>query len=540
LTGAPVATDSRAGEWWTLALCGLALFCTVGAFGLLEPTETRYAEIGREMRHSGDWLTPRLNGLSHLHKPPLAYWAAAAGMTALGDNAAGARAGAAAAAFLVLVATGHAARRRFAALGQPPERVVVVLASMALFAVLGRGLAADPFLAAAVAGYWALAPSPWALAMLGLGFLAKGPVVFVHTLLPVLAVAALRRDRATLAWLGPARGWVLLLAIALPWYVVLAARTPGLIGYWLGNQIADRYLTTTHHRPGPPWYFAAVLMAGALPWTAAMVAGARRVWRERARVESLLLLAWLVVPLLFLSFSGSKLPAYLLPILPAVALLAARGLETPAVSRLTGWVLLALAVAAAVLGPRALAGATGLGNESAAALPVAAWIALGTTVGAALALLRGRLQLGALAMVAAYALLALATARYESALGSPRGVARLLAEHRARGEPVVEVSHFNAGLPFYLGETVRLLDVGREQRFDSPQRVAAVVVTPDSIAAHAAAGRRVWIFGPADRAQGLAVELGLDWVMMARWRKETLGFLSAGTSDTSAASLPRP
>jgi 4-amino-4-deoxy-L-arabinose transferase len=72
----------------------LALVLTCGALGLMEPTDARYAEIGREMVASGDWLIPRLNGVTHLDKPPVAYWSAAAGMRVLGVNAAGARIGA--------------------------------------------------------------------------------------------------------------------------------------------------------------------------------------------------------------------------------------------------------------------------------------------------------------------------------------------------------------------------------------------------------------------------------------------------------------
>ena len=72
-------------------LLAAALIGTAGLVGLFEPTETRYGEIAREMLASGDWLTPRLDGIHHFHKPPLAYWASAAGMGLAGPNAFGAR-----------------------------------------------------------------------------------------------------------------------------------------------------------------------------------------------------------------------------------------------------------------------------------------------------------------------------------------------------------------------------------------------------------------------------------------------------------------
>ena len=88
-----------------LLFLALALFATAGLVGLFEPTETRYAEIAREMRASGDFLVPRLNGIPHFHKPPLAYWLTAAGFAACGVNEWGARLPVALASLLTLAFT---------------------------------------------------------------------------------------------------------------------------------------------------------------------------------------------------------------------------------------------------------------------------------------------------------------------------------------------------------------------------------------------------------------------------------------------------
>src|SRR5262245_42723210 len=168
----------------------MAMLASAGVLGLFESTETRYAEIAREMLSSGDWLIPRLNGIQHFHKPPLAYWAAASGMSVFGVNAWGARIPVALATLIGLACVARLVAGRFATLGASPGRVVWVTGSALLFALLGRSLASDPFLTTAVLLYWALAPSPWALAALGLGFFAKGPVVLIHTALPVLVAAA--------------------------------------------------------------------------------------------------------------------------------------------------------------------------------------------------------------------------------------------------------------------------------------------------------------------------------------------------------------
>jgi 4-amino-4-deoxy-L-arabinose transferase len=511
-----------------LAVIGLSLLATLGIYGLLEPTETRYAEIAREMRVSGDWLRPRLDGLSHFHKPPLAYWATALGMSALGDEATGARLAVALASIVLLASVGLTARRR--RFGVTPGVAIWVLGTMLLFVTLGRALASDPFLAAAVGAYWALAPSSWAIAALGVGFLAKGPVVFVHTALPVLLVALWRRDRGVLEWLGPPRGWLWFGAIGLPWYLMMALRTPGLLSYLLGNQVWERFATTEHQRGGPPWYFLGVMALGTLPWTAALVAGIARTWRERRNPEAQLLLSWLVAPVVFLSFSGSKLPAYVLPCLPAAALLAARGIEARVARRITALVpvVAILAILVTALPPGSAWLGWLLGHEP--RLPGS--IALPGAIGAmafglaALWLARARPERAGPPLTLAYSALLVALSPHDAALGSPRQVVRVLAESRGPGEPVVEIADFNAGLPFYLRETVRLLEVPREPAFDDPARVRAVLVTRDSLAEFSRRHPRVWTFGPEARCGEIAATLGLRYTVVARWRKDALGFVA--------------
>jgi hypothetical protein len=512
--------------WVALLLLALALGPLAGVIGLLEPTETRYAEIAREMRSSGDYLAPRLNGLLHFDKPPLAYWSVAAGFAACGENEWGARLPVLLAALVTLALTALAARR-FAALLIRPGLATWLLGSCLLFATVGRALASDPFLGAAVTGFWAFAPSPVAIAWLGVGFLAKGPVVFVPTLLVILAVAALSRDRVPLRWLGPAWSWWLFAGIALPWYLLIVSRTPGLLRFFLADELWARYTTSEHHRPGPPWYFVGVLIAGALPWTPALVAGLARSWRERSRIESRLLLGWLLVPLAFFSFSGSKLPAYLLPVFPAVALLAARGLEPD--SRAARWSTAAALASAAVagwsLGPALLGWLVGMSPPRALPLPLAAHAGLACFACAAAWVAGSRPARAALFVTLGFAALLVAAAPYEGALGSPRGIAAVLRENRAAGERVVEVARFNAGLPFYLRERVRLLEVPRDRGFGDAARGAEVDVTSDSLAAWAADHGRVWLLGPEARTEALAASLGVHYRAVARWRGNGLGFL---------------
>ncbi len=520
--GAGLPTDALI----AVAILGVALLLTCGAIGLFEPTETRYAEIGREMLASGDYMVPHLNGIAHFHKPPITYWTIALSDAAFGVRDWAARVPVALATTAALAFAALAARRKFPALGAPGA-VVWVLGTMALPFAIGRTIATDPFLAATVIGWWALAPSAWALAVLGLGFFIKGPVVLVPTILPVLVVAALTRSRAPLARCGPRRGWLAFAAMGAPWFLVASFRNHALLPYLVENQIWERYTTHVHHRAGPAWYFVLVMLAGTLPWTAAAAVGIARAWRERS-MEGRLALAWVLAPLVFFSFSGSKLPAYVLPCFPALAMLAVHGLERGGrgVRIATAVTLVALAAAGALAGPRLVAGLSGVHHAAAAALPRAVYLGLAFWAYAAVWVMRGRTGWASAVVLLGWLALLTGLSPYEGPLGSPRPLARLLAEHRTAAEPIVEYHRFNAGLPFYLGTRVRLLDVERELFFTPPSERDSILVTRDSLVALAAERGRVWMLAPGTDGAVLADSLGLAYTPFAKWQRESLGWLA--------------
>lgn len=453
---------------WLLPACAIAASC--GWLGLIEPTETRYAEIAREMLVGHDWFIPRLNGIPHFHKPPLAYWASATGMALLGVNEWGARLGAALAAGFVLWCTARIGRQAGGALAP------VFLASSVLFFALSHQLASDIFLAAAVAGFYAAVLDPrsraslWPFVALGAGFMAKGPVALVLTVAPALLAAAWARDGSLARWLASLRGWLVFALIGLPWYLFVLARTPGLLDYFLHRQIWERYATTVHQRGGPVYYFLVVVVVGMLPWTWA----ALRVWgraalaarpRGEGRQAEALLASWVALPLVFFSFSGSKLPAYVLPILPALAVLASRW---PSEARRGHW-----------------------------------------------------LRIGAVALAVFLALLAAATP-FDSRLGSPRSLVRQLEDFRRPGEHVVEYGVFNAGVPFYLAETVPMLEVERDLGFGSPEAHARAILTRHDLSDMVNTQGRAWVVGKEPAVQALALALGFKATRMAGSGKQTL------------------
>ncbi len=534
---------------WVLP--AILLLATCGWLGLLEPTETRYAEIAREMMASGNWLIPRLDGIAHFHKPPLAYWAAAAGMSALGQNEWGARLGVAVAAAFMLWATAGLSRLRAVLTPETTGSAAagsasVLLASSLLFFAISRQLASDIFLSASVAGFhWALLHprtrnGAWPFVALATGFMAKGPVVFLLTVVPVWSAALWSGEGGAARPLSRGRGWTLFALLALPWYLAVTLETPGLLHYLLKHQLWERYATTIHHRSGPSYYFLGVLLGGALPWTWAALAGgwrAARRARPMHRFDCALLVSWVAFPLVFFSTSGSKLPAYLLPVFPAVALLAApelRGDRRQAMTRVTAFTLFALGLAIEVVGPWGLRYAVGFEHQ-ATPLPVGGHLAAFALFAAAQRCWKGRsTEAATLSFVALLAIVA-ALRPYDASLGSPRELAGVLARQRRAGEPVVEFARFNAGLPFYLRERTPLLEVARELQFDSDTTSG---IGRDDLRRHLERNDRVWVLAPLGRAQELGHALGARTRPVATWRGQALAILEApiGAAGGRAAS----
>jgi 4-amino-4-deoxy-L-arabinose transferase-like glycosyltransferase len=312
----------------------LALFLFLGSRGLNEPDEGRYAELGREMAVSGDWLVPHLNGFPHFQKPPLLYWLTALSLRVFGVNEWAARLPSALAALATVLAVWLLGRRLLGP-ARGEAAALVLLSSLEFFA-LARTLTLDMALTACVTAAVAafVFRRTWLFfVLMGVGFLTKGPLALVIPCCAALGwqyVARRRGEAQPIPWL---RGVVLALAIGLSWFVVLSIRRPELFEYFWRYELVQRFASHAHGRSKPIWFFIPVLIIGFLPWTPWAVAGLRGAWR-RLRERNLepaqaLLLAWVIPPLLILSLSGSKLLTYVLPLLPAMALAVAARLRTP-------------------------------------------------------------------------------------------------------------------------------------------------------------------------------------------------------------------
>ncbi|MFN3565178.1 MAG: phospholipid carrier-dependent glycosyltransferase, partial [Burkholderiaceae bacterium] len=328
----------------------LAVLALLAWFGTLEyrelfaPDEGRYAEIPREMAAGGDWVVPHLNGLPYLEKPPLQYWASAAIFKALGGDEWTARLWPALTGFLGVLAVFFAGSRLF---GRRAGVFAALLAASTLeYVVLSQVLTLDMgltfFLSAAVfclllaqrdaiddrrRHAWMIG----AWAMMGLAVLSKG---LIGVVLPALALAAyvvVERDASVLRRLHWRSGLAVLLALTVPWFVAMQMRVPEFFDFFFVREHLQRFALPMHHRPGPWYYFVGMFAVGALPWTLPYL----RAWWQglvrapvhgRAFNPARFLALYALVVLIFFSVSRSKLPAYILPMFPALALLGGREL----------------------------------------------------------------------------------------------------------------------------------------------------------------------------------------------------------------------
>jgi len=420
-----------------LALAAGLFFFRLGTPGLFDADEPAYAQAAREMLETGDWITPRFNGQTRFDKPVLFYWLIILAYRVFGITEFGVRFWSATAAVALVALVALAARRWL----RPPADVWagLALATSLLTALLARAAVTDMLLTlfvsgAVLAGLRAVeAPAGrgrgWAVlawAAAALAVLVKGPI---GVLVPVMALGpalwALREARAGLPRLLPWQGLLVFAALSLPWYLlVLQANGWAFIEGFILKHHVTRYVGVVSSHAGPLWFYLPVILVGFFPWSAFLPAGFGEAWRVvRARAaagpgDRLLAVCgcWAVGLFLFFSLSGTKLPSYLFPAFPALALLAGRALAAVVgtakgappllrLTRLAPWILAGTAVvlAAAIAAlPAILEQVRPLSRGVLDGVAVPAWLTLGL---AAWLLLTG---LGALGLGGSRRLLALA------------------------------------------------------------------------------------------------------------------------------------
>jgi len=333
-------------DWLLLAgFCGFLFFFGLSYFGLVGADEPRYAQVAREMLARHDWVTPTLGGQPWLEKPTLYYWQTMLAYKIFGVGDWAARLSSAVDATLMVLAVYLFLRRFRSGFNFTGFQLDGALMTASAGGVIGfaRAASTDMPLAAAftiamLAWYaWYESASKRYLALfhvfLGLAMLAKGPVAPFFAAIIVAVFAAAKGDYKLITRTCWPPGVALFALVALPWYVAVQLRNPDFFRVFVLQHNLQRFGEDLYHHTQPFWYYLPVVVLGLTPWTVFIVAAlveSIRVWGKEKRTmlqsEDALpafLLMWLFVPVVFFSFSASKLPGYIVPALPAGTLLLA-------------------------------------------------------------------------------------------------------------------------------------------------------------------------------------------------------------------------
>ena len=488
-----------------LALAAVAL--VVGLHNmqrpLANPDEGRYSEISREMAANGDWVTPRLNGVKYFEKPPLQYWATAIAFKLFGESEITARLYVALCGLLAILIVGFTGWRLRGA--ETGLAAMLVLVSSPYYMALGGIVTLDmgltlwttatlcALLLAEHAAARAREHRRWMLlawAAMALALLSKGLVGIVFPAAAVLVHCALRRDFSILGRLERHYGFAVFLAIAAPWFVAVSVANPEFATFFFIHEHFARFLTKSHGRVEPWWYFIPIFFIGFLPWMFALPAAFAHAWRSESQAAfqplriAIIFSAFIVA---FFSASGSKLPAYILPAYPPLALVAGQYLAGAPERRLATWTALLVPIAL-VLGWLAWtfpdtardAWTRSMYLEAQGWAIAAAVILFAASVAATLLFARARrwFAIGTVAFAVVLLIECLESA-YEQLSPRQSGleVARKMKPLITPSTRVYSVRHYEQTVPFYLGRTVTLVDY--EDEFQAGLASEAGLVIPD-------------------------------------------------------------
>lgn len=479
---------------WILFL----LFCiiwlvTLGTRTLVPSDEGRYAEMAREMALSGDWITPRLNGIKYFEKPPLQTWMNALTFRAFGLGEWQARLWTGLCGLFGIVLTAYTGRRVFGP--QVGFNAGVVLASSFLWVALGHFNALDMGLAAMMTlslcglllgqrdeasvrerrngmiACW----TGMALAVMSkglIGVVLPGAVLVLYTLVA--------RDWKIWTRLHFGLGLLLFFAITAPWFILVSLKNPEFPHFFFIHEHFQRFTSKIHHREGAWYYFIPVLLLGIMPWLGVLFQSLWAGRRDSTKGFQVgkLLLVWCGFIFFFFSISSSKLPSYILPIFPALALLIARHLDKVSYR--------AIAISGGTL---ALAGAAGLALahripalgdnpfDKAVYLAYQPW-----AIGAAILALCGGTAVGLLARryrqtaivslgISGYLVVQIMMQGHESLGRYKAGLDHVpaIAAELTADTPIYAVKTYEHALPFYLRHTLILVEQPDEMAFGLEQ-----------------------------------------------------------------------
>ena len=490
-------SPSRRCLFWVFLVFTLIWFSNLDYRNLVRPDEGRYAEIPREMSVTGDWKTPRLNGIKYFEKPALQYWATAAAYDVFGEHHWTARLWSALTGFIGVLFAFYAGSRLFGK--EAGLYSALVLGSSLLYAMIGHIITLDMgvsfFMGAGLMAFLLAQQSSatprenkvWMLvtwAALALSILSKGLIGGVLPGAVLVLYTLIQRDFALWKRLHLVSGLLLFLALTAPWFIAVSLANPEFFHFFFIHEHFERFLTKVHNRFHPWYTFIPILLLGILPWLVMLFDSLAHAWKKTDADKNTFqpkrfLLIWSVFIFVFFSVSSSKLPSYILPIFPALALLIGERL-TQIKSRTLFWQIMPIAVLASaslVLIPKVISFAS---DEVPLALyqnyitwlyPAAAIWLVGSLISLYLSY-RERVR-GAILALAFSSLIAgqLALAGHDS-LSPASSAYHLVQEIKPYLKPDVpfySVNMYEQTLPFYIKRTVTLVEYQDEMAFGIEQ-----------------------------------------------------------------------
>lgn len=488
-----------------------ALTAVIGGFFLLflghrplaVPSEARYAELAREIVASGDWITPRINGIKYFFKPPLFYWIEALSIHALGLSEFALRLATSLFSLSGCLLAYVAGRKLFDRM--TGILAAIVLATTLIWFTLSRIILLDvpvgvflslsllAFLFAVREMHGSRARNVWLYTMYVAAAAATLTKGLIGIVLPGLAIGAwivLTWNWRLLLEVRLLSGLALFLLITVPWHIAVGMQTPEFFHFYFVREHWDRFTSTVHGRAQPWWFFVVILTAGVFPWIGFLF---QALWRNVQRILSrtpegqaeLFLALWFWLILLFFSASDSKLVPYVTPMMIPLAIFIGRYLSlafaSPAewpglqiglwivagAAALVALVALVVGIAGARLAPAELT------DEIERARPMMGWLCLGATVAAfsiAWALRRRGPGLAFLVAVVAAGTFfqGVDTSMAQFQPRSIKPLARELASRLAPGDEIIAYRTYPQDLPVYLNRRISVvgwsgeLDFGRQ------------------------------------------------------------------------------
>ena len=338
---------------FVISIFGVLIFLLgLGSTGLIDETPPLFAAAGRAMSESGDWLTPKVNGIFRFDKPPLIYWLMGI-FYSLPKNEVwdsfgtiSARLPSAMASLFLMLIIGDTIycwpqkgdKKNFtpivASLSFALSPLVIIWSRTAVSDALlcgTLGISLLLFWRRMASNKKGNCISPWVF--LGLAILTKGPVAFVLAALTISSFLFVQKDwRDLLDKIKPKRGLLITVLLSLPWYVLeLIKEGKPFWDSFFGYHNFQRYTSVVNNHAEPIWFFLYVMVIGSLPFTPFLFHGIFEAFKDLKTSlkkdcipsESLFIycLCWLGSVFIFFSISATKLPSYWLPAIPAVAIL---------------------------------------------------------------------------------------------------------------------------------------------------------------------------------------------------------------------------